>query len=204
MDIRISVEGITPLLLHAFTEEEQLKATGGNRISAASGDRGTPEEQAEQHLYKGLNGELVIPQPNLLACIIGGGTFFKAGKSKVTTQRSSLIPAVLTIEGATIPLVSAGGWSVDTRPVRIPATGGRILRHRPIFYDWKLDFNVQLDEAEMSAKLLRDIVDAAGSKIGLGDFRPVTRGPYGRFKVIRWEVIAVPVAPKVRPLKKVA
>lgn len=186
MDINITIEGITPLLLHAFTDEAQLAATDGKRTSAAAGDRGTPQEQAETHLYKGINGELIIPQPNLLSCIIEGGKFFKAGKSKITTMRSSLIPACLQINEIAIPLVSTGGWTVDTRPVRIPSTGGRIQRHRPCFHDWSLTFTVILDTSEISEKLFREIVDAAGSKIGLGDFRPATKGPFGRFKVTRW------------------
>lgn len=192
MDIRVTIQGITPLILHAFTEEDQITATEGKRKSAAAVNRGSPEEQAEKHLHKGSNGEAVIPQPMVLSCIMAGGSFFKMGRSKITTQRSSLIPAAIAVEGVTFPIVSEGGWSVDTRPVRIPATGGRILRHRPIFHDWRVTFDVVLDESEMHADLLRDVVDAAGSKCGLGDFRPATKGPYGRFKVIVWQAAKKP------------
>jgi hypothetical protein len=101
-------------------------------------------------------------------------------------MRSSLIPACLQIQEIEIPLQSEGGWTVDTRAVRIPSTGGRIQRHRPCFHDWCLAFTVDLDTSEIGEKLLRDIIDAAGSKIGLGDFRPATKGPFGRFKVTRW------------------
>lgn len=186
MEISITVEGISPLLVHAFTDADQIAASDGNRSSAASGDRGSPQEQAERHLYKGVDGGLMIPQPNVFSCIIEGGKFFKAGKSKITTMRSSLIPACVQIAEIEIPLASAGGWTVDTRAVRIPSTGGRIQRHRPCFHDWSLTFTVELDTKELSEKLLREIVDAAGSKIGLGDFRPACKGPFGRFKVTRW------------------
>jgi hypothetical protein len=186
MELKIIVEGITPLLLHAFTDAAQQQASDGNRTSAAAGDRGTPQEQAESHLYKGINGDLILPQPNLFSCLIEGGKFFKAGKSKITTLRSSLIPACVQIAEIEIPLQSKGGWTVDTRAVRIPATGGRIQRHRPCFHDWRLTFTVDLDTKEIGEKLFREIVDAAGSKIGLGDFRPACKGPYGRFKVVEW------------------
>jgi hypothetical protein len=78
---------------------------------------------------------------------------------------------------------------VDTRAVRIPSTGGRIQRHRPIFHEWGLTFSVTLDTDEMSRNLFREIVDAAGNKIGLGDFRPETKGPFGRFKVKNWKEV---------------
>lgn len=186
MLLNITIEGISPLLLHAFTDEDQQKATDGNRAAAASGDRGTPREQAERHLYRGVGGDLMIPQPNLFSCLVEGGKFFKAGTSKITTQRSSLIPACVQILEIEIPIEAKEDWTVDTRPVRIPATGGRILRHRPCFHDWRLTFSADLDTKEIGEKLFREIVDAAGAKIGLGDFRPATKGPFGRFKVVSW------------------
>ena len=38
----------------------------------------------------------------------------------------------------------------------------------------------------ITLKMLRTIVDDAGSKIGLGDFRPDCKGPFGKFKVTTW------------------
>lgn len=37
--------------------------------------------------------------------------------------------------------------------------------------------------------LVRSIVDDAGKKIGLGDFRPARKGPFGRFVVKEWVVL---------------
>jgi len=34
---------------------------------------------------------------------------------------------------------------------------------------------------------LRHIVDDAGSRVGLLDFRPERKGPFGRFIVIEWK-----------------
>lgn len=188
LSFRIKIEGITPLLCNKFTDEAAMKATEGT-AGSLTGDRGTPMEQAEARLYKDEDEVLMIPQPNLFRCIIDAGKFFKAGRSKVTTQKSSLIPACLMIDDLTIPIVSDEGWTVDTRPVRIPATGGRILCHRPMFNDWILGFTCELDESIIGKKLFREIVDAAGKRIGLGDFRPDCKGPFGRFKVISWEEV---------------
>ena len=30
------------------------------------------------------------------------------------------------------------------------------------------------------------LVDDAGQKIGLGDYRPARKGPFGRFSVVSW------------------
>lgn len=185
--IKVKVEGTTPLLCNRFTDAAQLAATNGTRLVAV-GEKGTPQEQAAARLYIGHDGKPMIPQPNLFRSFIDGGQFFKAGKTKVTTQKSSMIPAFVEIEGIELPIEHKEPWSVDTRAVRIPATGGRILCHRPCFHDWALSFTMIVEEEQLSIKLLREIVDAAGKRIGLGDFRPACKGPFGKFVVTIWKL----------------
>jgi hypothetical protein len=148
----------------------------------------SPREDADDRLHKTEKGVAIMPGPNLLACFREGGKFFKQGRSKVTTQKSSLVPACLGIDEMYVDIASKGGWKVDTRPVRIPATGGRILRHRPCFDDWTLKFSITLDTDVLGVNLVRDIVDTAGKRVGLCDFRPDCRGPFGRFRVDHWSV----------------
>lgn len=187
-DIKVTIEGVTPLIMNKFHDAAQLSATSQTR-AATAGEKGTPQDQAELKLYRASdNKTIVIPQPNLLSCFTAGGKFFKAGKSKVTTQKSSLVPACLEIEGVDVVLQHKQPWRVDARPVRIPATGGRIICYRPMFDDWKLTFDMTLDTEGMTVALLRDIVDMCGKRIGLGDFRPDCKGPFGRFKVTSWKV----------------
>jgi hypothetical protein len=185
-NVNLTIEGTTPLLCNKFTDAAQMSATSGNRMSAV-GDRGTPLEQAESKLYIGHDDKPMIPQPNLFRCLIDAGTFFKAGKSKVTTLKTSMIPACVEINGLELPLLHKEPWTVDTRAVRIPSTGGRILCHRPSFNDWRIAFTIGIDTEMLSIKLLREIVDAAGKRIGLGDFRPACKGPFGKFVVNKWK-----------------
>jgi hypothetical protein len=184
--VDVVIEGVTPLLCNRFTDAAQQAATNGTRMSAV-GDKGTPRLQAEQRLYPGSDGKPCIPQPNLFRCIIDAGTFFKAGKSKVTTQKTSLIPACVEVVGIEIPIEHKDPWEVDARAVRIPSTGGRILYYRPSFNDWRLSFTLSIDNDLISTKLVREIIDAAGKRIGLGDFRPANKGPFGKFVVVSWQ-----------------
>ena len=183
--INIEITGTTPMLVHKFTDKEQLKASLG-QSSVSIGDKGEPYEQAEDCLYKSTDGRPTVPQPNLFACIMAAGKFFKDGKNKITTTKSSILTGCVDIHGVEFPIDYKNPWTVDTRPVRIPSTGGRILRHRPKFDDWKLSFMVSLDTSIMHEKTFREIVDAAGKRIGLGDFRPDCKGPFGKFVVTKW------------------
>jgi hypothetical protein len=183
MEFAIKIEGTTPLLMNKFTDAAQLKATSSNGTSTV-GDKGTSREQAEAKLYT-HDGVIGVPQPNLLRCLIDAGKWFKVGRVKITTQKTSMIPACVDIEGIFIPLIQ-DGWEVDTRPVRIPATGGRILVHRPSFEKWGLQFNAELDTEILGKAIFRQLVDAAGKRVGLGDFRPDCKGPFGKFVVTSW------------------
>lgn len=189
MRLNITIQGTTPLICNRFTDAAAESSSGGVRGSGSAQDRGTPLEIAESKLYKGLEGTFMIPQPNLLRCLVEGGRFHKVGKTQLTTSKSSHLYGCVNIEHAEIPIIHEQPWKVDTRAVRIPSTGGRILAHRPMFDDWALQFEVILEEAILGAKVFRMVVDDAGNRIGLGDFRPATKGPYGRFVVTRWEVV---------------
>lgn len=189
MKLLVRIEGVTPLICNKFTDAAAEGSSGGVRGSGAARDRGTPLEIAESKLYLGLGGKEMIPQPNLLRCLVEGGRFHKAGKTQLTTAKSSHLYGCVDIEGAEIAIVHSQPWKVDTRAVRIPATGGRILAHRPMFDDWALEFFVNLDTEILGAKVFRMVVDDAGKRIGLGDFRPATKGPYGKFVVTKWEEV---------------
>jgi hypothetical protein len=189
MKIQIAIEGVTPLICNKFTDLAAERASNGSSGSSAAADRGTPQDTAASKLYIGLAGEPMIPQPNLMRCLVEGGRFHKIGRSQITTARSSMLFSCLDVEGAEIAIEHKQPWKVDTRAVRIPSTGGRILAHRPIFDDWRLVFEVELDTTILGAKLFRQIVDDAGKRVGLGDFRPACKGPYGKFTVTSWAVV---------------
>lgn len=186
MKIDIQITGVTPLICNKFTDAAAMAATSGTRSSALGQDRGSPQDIAESKLYIGSAGKPTIPQPNLLRCLVDGGQFHKVGKKQLTTAKSSVLYSCFDIDGAEIEIEHKQPWKVDTRAVRIPSTGGRILSHRPMFDDWALTFTATLDTGILTEKLLRDVIDDAGARIGLGDFRPSTKGPYGKFKVTQW------------------
>ena len=188
MEIQVTIEGRTPLICNRFSDEQAQKSSGGSTSSSAAAERGTPLDIAQSKLYL-VNGKPTIPQPNLLRCLVDGGQFHKNGKKQITTKKESMLYACVDIEGVSIEIIHKQPWKVDTRPVVIPSTGGRILCHRPMFDDWRLEFTVQLDTSIVSQSLFRLIVDDAGNRVGLGDYRPSKKGPYGRFHVVHWQVI---------------
>src|SRR5262245_25126552 len=193
MRLSIEIQGVTALLLNKFTDKAALAATNGSRGSSAGADRGSEHEIAESKIYRDEAGLACIPMQNLMRCLVDGGKFHKLGKKQITTKEESLLFSCVDVRGVMLPIEHKAPWQVDIRPVVIPATKGRILTYRPRFDDWRLAFEVDLDINIVNAKLFRCIIDDAGSRIGLGDFRPARKGPYGRFSVVKWAEIDVVV-----------
>ena len=51
---------------------------------------------------------------------------------------------------------------------------------------WSINGTIDVDDKMFAPSIVRSLVDDAGSKIGVGDFRPSRKGPFGRFKVTLW------------------
>lgn len=193
MKISVTIQGVSPLLMNRFTEAAEVAVSGGTAVTF-KGDKGTPRQQAEPKRYADASGALYIPGTNLFACIIAAGTFQKVGKSKLTTMKTSLIPAGMLVDDLVCPLHDEHGqplteWEVDSRSVVIPSTGGRIMCHRPRIDAWQCTFIIDVDTSMFTPNLIRAVIDDAGKKIGLGDYRPSRKGPFGRFVVVNWEVL---------------
>lgn len=184
--IKVGITGISPLLLHRITMEEMERSN--NPVSVRANGKDSPREAAAVRLYLGQDGKTpVIPQPNLFRCIVDAGIYFKNGKSKITTAKSSLVPACVGIEELEFPIKSKHDWQTDSRPVCNPSTGGRMLCHRPRFDDWTISFTLTLDESMLPEKVLREMLDAAGLRVGIGAWRPARKGPFGKFRVDSWK-----------------
>jgi hypothetical protein len=192
MRVLVGIQGKTPLLMNRFTEEAAQSVPGGPKqtVSTMKSRNQTPGEQAEPKLYltKEGKGKPYLPGQNLYRAIIDAGIFHKDGKRQLTTGKTSLITGGVLMEDVEC-LLTGSSWEVDSRPVVNPSTRGRMMCHRPRFDKWSCEFTLEVDEAMYSTDLVRDLVDDAGKRIGVGDFRPACKGLFGRFVVTKWEIL---------------
>jgi hypothetical protein len=190
--VRATVEGLTPILMNRFHEDAEVAVGSGTR-PVMSGVRGTPRDQAEKKAYRQDDGTLFIPGNNFFAALIEAGRFHKVGKRQLSSKDSSLIPAGCVIEDLICSL-NTKQWEVDSRSIVNPSTKGRQMCHRPRVDKWQTSFTLLIDETFFDPQLIRLVLDDAGKKIGVGDYRPQKKGPFGRFIVKHWEVIDEAVA----------
>ena len=161
----VTVESKTPLLMHRFP---LVPVEGIEKL--------TPEEQAEHSAYRMENGELYFPGINIQRALIAGAVYSK-GKGRASLQKSAA--ACLMVDPEYISLHTKT-YILDARAVVIPATKGRIVRYRPRLDDWTLTFNIEFDAMLITKPQLNQIIIDTFQRVGIGDFRPEKKGPFGR------------------------
>lgn len=102
------------------------------------------------------------------------------GKGKKTY--SKLIAAACILESPELDL-GVRDFLTDSKSVVIRATGGRVMRHRARLNEWSAEGLLLFDERLLPESAMRKILGDAGQLIGLMDFRPEKKGPFGRFEV---------------------
>ena len=75
------------------------------------------------------------------------------------------------------------GYEIYKCPVVVQRA--RIMRVRPLFKDWKLEFDISIIDPQISPDQLKEFIEAGGKYNGLGDSRP----EFGRFEIEKFDVV---------------
>lgn len=173
-NVSVTIEGISPLLMNAYP-----------LVQIEAKEKRSPEEQAEFAAYRiPQTRELYIPGTAVQRALVGGAAYSK-GKGRATLVKPAA--ACLLVDSEYLGL-GTDKYVIDARPVVIPATKGRVVRYRPKIEKWSVSFNLQFDETLLTPEQVRRIVDDTGKNVGLLDFRPEKKGPFGRFMVTSWKI----------------
>ncbi len=184
-----SIYGTSALLMHRWAEEAE--AEEGTR--AIHIRRRDPREEAEKVAYRHTDGSLYLPGASVARMLREAG-----GSHKQRGSRKSLkfiVPAAVLVVDEMIVLRDDEGkplhaFEVDSRPVVIPSTKGRIMRHRPRLNAWGMEISLEIDQTMIEAETVHQLMEEGGRRLGLGDYRPERGGPFGRFVVVSWKELA--------------
>ena len=154
--ITVKIKGKSPLLMHKFP-----------LVSIEGLEKKSSKEQAEIAAYREPNtGELYIPAVCIQRSLINAGVYSK-GKGRASLQK--IVAASLMI-GPERVLLGTKKYEIDSRPIVIPATKGRVMRHRPRLDDWSCSFEIEYDDVLLTEEQIRKVVDDDGERVGLLDF----------------------------------
>lgn len=187
VSVHATICGLTPLLQHRFGEAAEGDCVKDTRPVGIR--RGTPREEAEKVCYRHPDGHLYMPGPAIGRLLREAGSGHKQRGSRKSLKY--IIPAAVIVMDDAMTLHDDSGtpisaFEVDSRPVVIPSTKGRVMRHRPRLDVWQLTVHLRINEDVLSAEIVQQLLVEGGSMIGLGDYRPEKGGPFGTFRLLHW------------------
>lgn len=168
--VNVKIKGVAPLMQHRFCEDE----TKGKKRQVVY----NKEDDAEKASYKDEEG-YYVPSTWI------EGALLKAAKEFKLEKRKSCYDAIkggVFVEQDKIRL-SNKKYEIDYRPVVIQRA--RIMRARPLFKDWSLEFVLVVNDDRIIPETVKDIIEYSGSYVGIGDFRP----KFGRFVLVDYKVV---------------
>jgi len=175
---KVTIEGISPLLMN---RPSMMIGDISKDKKPLSDDK---EEMAKIKLYLNSKGKLYQPSTHLQGALIEAGKHKKVvGKGKSTY--SKICGYAVQIEPYEIEHQKQN-WEIHSALAVNPNTKGRNPLHRPILKEWVLKFDVIFDETEIAPSIMKELFDIAGRIVGIGDWRPAKKGPFGKFQVTSW------------------
>jgi len=176
--VKITIEGVTPLLMNS--PKGMLEASEGMTTKTA---KRNIKEEAEKLAYKTEKGELYIPAEAIKGSLVNASAYKKFGKYSARP----MLAGGVRISPHEIGL-GVKDYQHDIRTVVIQKA--RVVKCRPKLNKWKASFEIHYDETLIPDDvLIKPILEEAGKRVGLLDFRPQKLGEFGTFKITEWKPV---------------
>lgn len=186
--LNVVLNGLTPLLQHspAAMRAATKEITRGKKANPG------PDEEAEIGSYRNALGELVMPARAVNRCIFEAGKQFPDPQRARSNMSRRLAGAIYPSMSEWAALLRDGDpiteYEVDVQ--RVVITGAVMRARARIDLPWQLEASIVFDPDAIEPEQILLIASTGGRFIGIGDFRPEKSGPFGRFEVETWAVVA--------------
>ena len=186
MTVSIECTGRSPLLMNSdraadplSTEARWLNEIAGKRQKTEADMVELARRQFLCSLYLDVAGRPTIPTDNVHACLYAAAKRRKEGP--IFSGSFTVTGVRLGYAGPDDPdeLWETPQTFVDRRSVKVGAS--RVIRTRAVFPEWSLTVTAEHDPEVADLFHIRQWVQIAGARIGLGDYRPQRGGLFGRF-----------------------
>lgn len=185
---KIIIEGVTPYMQHRMDDTkldqwEKLRGPIHERPDVSHED----SVRAEYHCYRNANGECYIPSDHLRGSFISAGSFVKAKVGGRSKSMKTIVAAMFMVTPEDVIMTDYD--SIDKRSAVNRNIKGRVIVVRPKWTQWIATFTLSVDEDSISKESIAQIIEYAGKYVGIGSFRPVNNGLFGRFNLKTIELI---------------
>ena len=176
---QVTIEGVGIGILFHSPSVSMFRAKTSKKVIP------TPEDEARDSCYWNEDHtEIGFPSWNIHQALVRAASGLKLPSNKKISL-GAIIAGDLSIDPVLIGLGTAE-YKIDRRRVVIQRQG--IIRSRAWLPTWKMKFTVAWEnstlENDFDQVLLPELLTICGERIGIGDFRPICKGPFGKFKIV--------------------
>lgn len=139
-------------------------------------------KRAEFACYRHENGKCFIPADQLRGAFINAGSYVKAKVGGRSKSMKVIVAAMFTVlpEQIFVPDYD----TIDKRSAVNKHVKARIIKIRPKWNNWEINFILQVGENSITIETIKSIIEYAGNYVGIGSFRPTNNGMFGRFELV--------------------
>lgn len=164
---------------------EKTMGAGGPAVGLSKKKIPTPAEEAEAGTYRLPSGQLYIGALAFRSALLNAAKGKRVGK----VAAKGIIAGAVMPEGEVCPLehpeTGAEVKDFEIFTCRAVVMQKGIMRSRPRINAWACELGLMVDVEAVDAQVVADLLTEAGTRVGVGDFRPERGGIYGRFTVER-------------------
>ena len=131
------------------------------------------------HAYIDEGNNYYMPSEHIRCALIEAGKYIKSKVGNTKKNMSNIIAGMFYVFPEKIGLPD--NWEIDKRSAVNNNVKARVITIRPKWKDWGVNFEVVVDNDTLTDETVRQLIEFAGSYVGLGSFRPQHRGQFGRF-----------------------
>lgn len=197
--MRFTVKSLSPGMLQDPSTEQLLNDLRlGNRPQKRV-DWSVEDECATKLYRSPETGRMGLPIHCLIACLVNAGRHVKFGKKQISTAESTTLFDFLEFpEGFCEFLDCDDKGNVPWKPflskgnLKNKGTKTAVCLTRPRISHWRMQFSVIYDDLRgVTEDTVMKLVETAGRKVGLGNWRPDTKGRFGRFAIEKVETLPI-------------
>lgn len=176
-NIRVKITGDTSYISHRWSEKAitQIGNRQGHKDVPGEKPPRVPSEEYEASMHRTPEGKPGIP-----AVMFKGAAVTAGGRLRDRYFTKGRLNGAFYVLGDIIPIEGEPHLRQDM--VRI-GMGKPDIRYRAEFNKWSVVLTIRYDNSEIKPEQICRLLQLAGAKVGIGEWRPEKRGTHGMFSV---------------------
>lgn len=179
--VSISANPIYPYYMQHRMDDLKLEEWEKLRHKIIERDDVAKEDltRATFHSYMDENGNFYMPSEHIRCSLIEAGKYMKSKVGNAKKNMSNIVAAMFFVSPDKIKLPDT--FEIDKRSAVNNNIKARIITIRPKWKDWKVTFDLIIDNDTITKETIKELLEYSGNYVGIGSYRPQHKGQFGRY-----------------------